>query len=51
MQDSAHFQNEQRKMAQVDERIAKMKEQARRLSTAELAAHTRQAGQQERCRP
>ena len=44
LQDSAHFQNEQRKMAQVEERIARMREQATRLTAAELATHTRQDG-------
>ena len=38
---SAHFKNEQRKQAQIDVRIARMKEQATRLSAAQLLAHTR----------
>ena len=42
--DSAHFKNEQRKQAQVEERVAAMRAKAARISAAELAAHQRCAG-------
>lgn len=38
--DSAHFKNEQRKQAAVDEKIKRMKDQAARLSPAVLEAKT-----------
>lgn len=41
MQDSAHFANEQRKQAQTDARIARLKAQAAQLSPAQLAAYQR----------
>jgi hypothetical protein len=40
-QNSAHFKNEQRKQAATEERITRMREQARHLSPAELAGHTK----------
>jgi hypothetical protein len=39
--DSAHFANEQRKQAQTDARIARLRAQAGQLSAAQLAAHQR----------
>ncbi|KIY92783.1 DNA polymerase kappa subunit [Monoraphidium neglectum] len=39
--DSAHFKNEQRKQAAVDEKIARLRQRAAALGPAELAAHTR----------
>ncbi|PNH03025.1 DNA polymerase kappa [Tetrabaena socialis] len=39
--DSAHYRNEQRKQAQVDARIAKLRERSEHLTPAELAAATR----------
>eukprot|EP00208_Stichococcus_sp_RCC1054_P006025 CAMPEP_0206147638 /NCGR_PEP_ID=MMETSP1473-20131121/34031_1 /ASSEMBLY_ACC=CAM_ASM_001109 /TAXON_ID=1461547 /ORGANISM="Stichococcus sp, Strain RCC1054" /LENGTH=946 /DNA_ID=CAMNT_0053544649 /DNA_START=259 /DNA_END=3099 /DNA_ORIENTATION=+ len=41
--DSAHFRNEQRKQAQTDGKIARLRERAARLSPAELASHLRAA--------
>ena len=38
LQDSAHFKNEQRKQAQGEAKIAKLKQQASQLTQAELAA-------------
>lgn len=40
-QDSAHFKNEQRKQASVDERISRLKENAAKLSKMDLDAHER----------
>jgi hypothetical protein len=39
VQNSAHFANEQRKQAQTDARIARLKAQAAQLTPAQLAAH------------
>ena len=40
-QNSAHFKNEQRKQAQTEQRIARMRARAARLSPAELAGFTK----------
>ena len=42
--DSAHFKNEQRKQAQVEEKVAAMRAKAARITAAELAAHQRCVG-------
>ena len=41
VQNSAHFANEQRKQAQTDARIARLKAQAAQLTPAQLAAYQR----------
>eukprot|EP00887_Chlorella_sp_A99_P002072 scaffold21.g2072.t1 len=38
-----HFENEQRKMAVVEERVARMQQQAKAMTAAELAGHERAA--------
>ncbi len=40
-EDSAHFKNEQRKQAQTEERIARLKKQAAGLTQGQLAGHQR----------
>lgn len=42
-QDSSHFANEQRKMAAVEAKLAKLRAAAAALSPAELAGHRRAA--------
>jgi hypothetical protein len=41
VQNSAHFRNEQRKQAQAEERIARLKRQAAALTQGQLAGHQR----------
>ena len=43
MQNSAHFKNEQRKQAQTDERIARLKQHAAAIPPMQLAAYLRYA--------
>ncbi len=49
LQDSAHFKNEQRKQAQVDAKIAKLKQQASELTQAELAGLSQSLQQRIAC--
>lgn len=41
VKDSPHFKNEERKQVQTVERIRKMQDRAKALSTSEIAGHTK----------